>query len=346
MTADDPLLLDGSMGEGGGQVLRTALGLSLVTGRPFRMVRIRAGRSRPGLARQHRAAVRAAAEVGAAEVEGDAIGSTELTFRPSGLRGGRYRFTTEGAGSTSLVFQALLPALVHADQPTDLVLEGGTHNPFAPPFDFLHRAFAPLVRRLGPGLGLRLDRPGFYPAGGGRFRARVEPADRLDRLELVERGRLLDRRARAYVSELPRHIAERELSVAHAFLGLRPDRLEVVEVDDPRGPGNALVVDVESERVTEVFTGFGEKGLPAEEVAQRTCREVDAYLELGAPVGPHLADQLLVPLVVARGGRFRTAEPTSHARTNAEVLRSFLDVSVEFTERDDGTWDVVVPAWR
>lgn len=346
MTVDDALLLDGSMGEGGGQVLRTALGLSLVTGRPFRMVRIRAGRSRPGLARQHRTAVRAAAELGDAEIEGDVIGSTELTFRPSGLRPGRYRFTTDGAGSTTLVFQTLLPALLHAARPTELILEGGTHNPFAPPWDFLERAFAPLVRRLGPELRLALERPGFYPAGGGRLRAVVVPPDRFHRLELVERGPVLERRARAYVSDLPRHIAERELSMVHAFLDLRPDRLEVVEVEAPRGPGNALVVEVDSEHVTEVFTGFGKKGRPAEEVARRTCREVDAYLELGAPVGPHLADQLLVPLVVARGGRFRTGEPTSHARTNADVLRRFLDVQVDFTPEDDGIRDVHVPAWR
>lgn len=343
MTTDEPLFVDGSTGEGGGQVLRTALGLSLVTGRPFRMERIRAGRSRPGLARQHRTAVRAAARVGAAEVEGDALGSTELSFRPSGVRPGRYHFSTEGAGSTVLVLQTVLPALLEAGGTTELVLEGGTHNPFAPPFDFLERSFAPLVERLGPGLRLKLERPGFHPAGGGRFRAVIEPTERAGSLDLPERGAVVDRRARAYVSDLPRHIAERELSVAHAFLGLRPDALEVVEVDEPRGPGNALVIEVACENLTAVFTGFGEKGRPAEEVALATCREVDAYLDHGAPVGRHLADQLLVPLAVAGGGRFRTAEPSSHTRTNAEVIRRFLGVSVEHAEPGDGTWEIRVP---
>lgn len=343
MTTDEPLFIDGSSGEGGGQVLRTALGLSLVTGRSFRMERIRAGRSRPGLSRQHRTAVRAAARVGAAEVEGDELGSTELTFHPSTVRHGRYRFSTEGAGSTVLVLQAVLPALLEAGGTTELVLEGGTHNPFAPPFDFLERSFAPLVERLGPGLRLELERPGFHPGGGGRFRAEIEPTERAGSLELRERGPVLDRRARAYVSDLPRHIAERELSVVHAFLGLRPDALEVVEVEEPGGPGNALVVEVVCEHLTAMFTGFGKKGRPAEDVALATCREVDAYLDHGAPVGPHLADQLLVPLAVAGGGRFRTAEPSSHTRTNVEVIRSFLGVSVELTELGGGTWEIRVP---
>lgn len=344
MTTDQPLFVDGSTGEGGGQVLRTALGLSLVTGRPFRMERIRAGRARPGLARQHRTAVRAAARVGAAEVEGDALGSTELSFSPSTVEPGRYRFSTEGAGSTVLVLQAVLPALLEAGGTTELVLEGGTHNPFAPPFDFLERSCAPLVERLGPELRLELERPGFHPAGGGRFRAVIQPTEEPGSLELLERGAILDQRARAYVSDLPRHIAERELSVAHAFLSLRTDALEVMEVEEPRGPGNALVIEVACEHLTAVFTGFGEKGRPAEEVALATCREVDAYLEHGAPVGRHLADQLLVPLAVAGGGRFRTTEPSSHTRTNAEVIRRFLGVSVELTELDGGTWEIRVPA--
>lgn len=346
MATNEPLHVDGSTGEGGGQVLRTALGLSLVTGRPFRMSRIRAGRSRPGLARQHRTAVRAAARVGAAEVEGDALGSTELTFRPSGVEPGSYRFSTGGAGSAVLVFQALLPALLEARGTTELVLEGGTHNPFAPPFDFLERSFAPLVERLGPDLRLDLERPGFHPAGGGRFRAAIEPTERAGSLELLRRGAIVDRRARAYVSDLPRHIAERELSVVHAFLGFRSDALDVVEVDEPHGPGNALVVEVAFEQVTGVFTGFGKKGRPAEDVALATCREVDAYLDHGAPVGRHLADQLLVPLAVAGGGRFRTTVPSSHTRTNAEVIRRFLGLSVELTELEGGTWEIGVPGGR
>ena len=170
------LTINGSQGEGGGQILRTALAMSLVTGKPFRIVRIRAGRKKPGLLRQHLTAVQAAAQIGQATVEGAAIGSQELTFTPGEIRPGEYRFAVGTAGSATLVLQAVLPALLTAPGLSVLTLEGGTHNPFAPPFDFLHRSYLPLVNRMGPTVEARLERPGFYPAGGGKFVVTVEPA--------------------------------------------------------------------------------------------------------------------------------------------------------------------------
>ena len=184
------IIIDGSQGEGGGQIVRSSLALSLVTGKPVTIDRIRARRSRPGLMRQHLTAFQAAAQIGNADVEGDSIGSSKVTFQPHDLLPGDYSFNIGTAGSTMLVLQTVLPALMVADGPSTIVLEGGTHNPLAPPFDFLARAYAPLVERLGPRIRMRLERPGFYPAGGGRAVVTIEPARQLVPLNLMERGDL------------------------------------------------------------------------------------------------------------------------------------------------------------
>lgn len=336
------LQIDGSLGEGGGQVVRSSLALSLLTGRPFRLHDVRGGRDRPGLRRQHLAAVRAAAAVGGAEVDGDEPGSVEIVFRPGRLRPGKHSFDVGTAGSAVLVLQTILPPLLTADAPSSLTVEGGTHNPHAPPFDFLDQAFLPPLRRMGAEVDATLERPGFYPAGGGRLVADVRPVEGLDPLVLEERGRERERRATAIVSALPRHIAERELSIVHALLRLRSDALEVVEVpeEQARGPGNALMVSLAFEEVTGVFTGFGRKGVPAEEVAREACREADAWLEAGVPVGPRLADQLLVPMTAGGGGRFRTVEPTPHTRTQADLIRRFTGRGVAMEARSGDEWEV------
>jgi RNA 3'-terminal phosphate cyclase (ATP) len=204
------LTIDGSQGEGGGQVLRSSLALSLVTGRPFVIEKIRAARKKPGLMRQHLTAVLAAAEISGAEVEGAALGSRRLVFSPGPVRAGDYTFRIGTAGSATLVLQTVLPTLLVAEVDSNLTLEGGTHNPMAPPLDFLEKAYLPLVNRLGPHVEVHLVRPGFYPAGGGEFTVHVQPAPQLGRLELIERGQIIARRVRALVANLPRHIAERE----------------------------------------------------------------------------------------------------------------------------------------
>jgi RNA 3'-terminal phosphate cyclase (ATP) len=184
------LTIDGSQGEGGGQVLRSSLAMSLVTGRPFVIENIRAKRSKPGLMRQHLTAVNAATEVSHAEVTGAAIGSARLEFRPGKVESGNYGFSVGTAGSTTLVLQTVLPALLLAEGESNLILEGGTHNPFAPPLDFLTKSYLPLLNRMGPKVSVdRMSvRPGFYPAGGGRFAVRIQPARQLGRLEIMERG--------------------------------------------------------------------------------------------------------------------------------------------------------------
>jgi RNA 3'-terminal phosphate cyclase (ATP) len=326
--------IDGSVGEGGGQVLRTALSGALVTGLAFRMVNIRAGRPRPGLQAQHLAAVNAAAAVGHAELEGAASASPELVFQPRGVTPGEYAFAVGTAGSATLVLQTVLPALMTAGGPSALVLEGGTHNPLAPPFEFVALAFLPLLRRLGPDVKAKLDRHGFYPAGGGKLRVTIAPTARLTRLDLPERGAVLRCRATALVANLPAHVAERELKVLKRELALDARDLRIEEVKS-RGPGNVVLATVECAHVTEVFAGFGEPGVRAEAVAHGLAKEVRRYLDAAVPVGEHLADQLLLPLALAGGGSFVTLPLSSHARTNAEVLKWFLPVEVRTAPAGD-----------
>ena len=324
---EDLLAIDGSAGEGGGQILRTSLSLSLITGRPFRLFNIRAGRQRPGLQAQHLAAVHAAAAVGQAQVRGDAAGSREITFRPAAVMPGDYAFDVGTAGSTLLVLQTVLPPLLATLGPSSLLIEGGTHNPLAPPFEFIARTFLPLVERMGPRVQAKLDRHGFYPAGGGKIRVTIQPGPALTRLDLPERVEWRRRRAIALVANLPRHVAERELKVLKRGLGLEPRDLKIEE-GKARSPGNVAFVELESNELTEVFTSFGELGLPAETVAARLVESVGQFLEAGAPVGEHLADQLLLPMALAGGGSFFTAPLSSHARTNIEVLKLFLPVDI------------------
>ncbi len=323
--------IDGSKGEGGGQVLRTSLALSLVTGTPFQVVNIRAGRSKPGLLRQHLTAVKAAAEVGNAEVEGAELHSKELTFRPRGMAPGDYHFAVGTAGSATLVLQTVLPALLSASGPSTLVLEGGTHNPAAPPFDFLTKAYLPLVRRMGPGVEATLDKHGFFPAGGGKFEVMVQPAP-LKPLHLMERGSVVRRQATALIAQVPYDVAKRELETVGRKLGWGAEERRVEELKRSVGPGNVLSLEVESEHVTEVFTGFGERGVRAEVVAEAVAEEARAYLEAGVPMGHHLCDQLLLLLVLARGGSFRTLPLDGHAQTQLETFAHFLDVTVSLRE--------------
>ena len=334
------IALDGSQGEGGGQILRSALALSLVTGTPFRIDNIRAGRPRPGLMRQHLTAVEAAAAVGAAETSDAAVGSRSLTFSPTSVKAGEYTFSVGTAGSATLVLQTVLPSLLTADGPSSLVLEGGTHNPSSPPFDFLAKAFLPLVGRMGARVEAVLERPGFYPAGGGRFRITVAPTKALTPLDLQRRGALRAKRVRAVVASLPRAIGERELNRFAARTHWDSSAFSLEVVPNSVGPGNALIAEVESEYVTEVFTGFGEKQVRAETVANGCADEVLAYLATDAPVGSHLADQLVLLVALAGEGIFRTTTLTKHARTQLDVIPRFLSASISCTEEAGGTWRI------
>jgi len=335
------IVIDGSTGEGGGQILRSALALSILTRTAFRMERIRAGREKPGLLKQHLTAVRAAQEVSSADVTGAELGSRELTFKPRTVQGREARFDIGSAGSTTLVVQAVLPALMRATTASTLTIEGGTHNPHAPPFDFLARSYLPLLARMGAKVELTLERPGFYPAGGGAIRCHVEPSA-LGALELEERGPLVRRRAIAIVSGLPPAIAERELRVARDRLGLSRDEIEKQEVAEDRGPGNAFLVVHEFQNVTIVTSGFGDRGVRAEEVAEQAIGPALRFLETKAAVCEHLADQLLLPMAMGRGGIIATTEPSAHLTTQIDTLKLFLGGEVEVDTADEKTYTVTM----
>lgn len=324
--------LDGSVGEGGGQILRTALALSMCTGQSVALNRIRAKRAKPGLMRQHLTCVNAAAAVCAAKVDGAELGSQSLLFEPGEVRAGDYVFNVGSAGSCTLVLQTILPALMLASAPSRVSLSGGTHNPMAPPFHFLERCFVPLLRRLGADLDLELRRHGFYPAGGGEFSAHIRPsATGLKPFDLDERGPLQEEYAECLAPALPHAVATRELSAVGRALGWSAPQLRTPAVRQNEGPGNALMATLSYELVTEVATSFGEKGVSAEHVASALAKEVLAFRSSDGALGPHLADQWMLPLALAvakqgRAASFTCTEMTEHATTNIGVVERFLPV--------------------
>ena len=339
--------LDGSVGEGGGQILRTSLSLSMCTGQAFTLDRIRARRSKPGLMRQHLTCVQAAAKVSGATMRGAEPGSTTLVFEPGPVKAGDYEFSVGTAGSCTLVLQTLWPALMLAESQSRLKLGGGTHNPMAPPFHFLERCYAPLLRRLGAGSDLDLRRLGFYPAGGGEIDVSVHSAaETLQPFDLIERGRPIESYAECLAPALPGAVARRELDHLGRALGWEAEQLRTPPVRQNEGPGNALMATLAYENVSELFTQFGERGVSSDNVANALVKEVRAYEASTAALGPHLADQWALPLALAvwrRGGEatYTCTELTEHATTNFSVIERFLPVQF-VTLAITGGWSVTV----
>jgi RNA 3'-terminal phosphate cyclase (ATP) len=335
------LEIDGSYGEGGGQILRTSLALSLLTGKPFRIINIRARRKNHGLQRQHLTAVEAAAKISAAETKGATLGASEFEFVPSSIKPGKYEFTISTAGSTTLIFQTILPALMVADEPSEVSFEGGTHNPLAPPFDFLKKTFVPLINQMGPQIELTFDRYGFYPAGGGRWSATIKPSSKLNPQDFVERGSILQVLCKILTAKLPEDIAVRELAVLMQN-GISQEKFEMVRVDESNGPGNVVMIESASENVTELFTGFGEPGAKAEAVAEQALRQLEFYKASEVFAGEYLADQLLLPMALAGGGSFTTLRLSGHAITNMQTIQNFLECKFRFQEIKNNHVDVSV----
>jgi RNA 3'-terminal phosphate cyclase (ATP) len=324
--------IDGSLGEGGGQILRSSLSLSICTQQPFRIVNIRANRDKPGLMRQHLTAVKAAAEICEAVVTGAELGSRELTFRPGRLKGANYSFAIGTAGSSTLVLQTVLPPLLTATEASTVRISGGTHNRGSPPFDFLQRAFVPQLLRMGAQVELELRRYGFYPRGGGEIVAKIKPFTGLSALTLKERGERVRAYAEAYVAALPIQIAQRELETIGNGLNWSQDQLFLRGLSNDMGPGNAVTITIEHDHVTEVFTGFGERGVRSETVAGAAVDEARGYIASSAAVGEHLADQLLLPMALGQGGSFTTLAATEHLRSNAIVIERFTSKRVTITK--------------
>jgi len=324
------IFIDGSRGEGGGQVLRSALTLSILTGHPIRIDNIRTKRRKPGLAAQHLAAVRAVTAISRADVVGATLGSTTLQFRPGRVQPGRYRFDIGTAGSTSLVFQTIFLPLALADTRSSVTITGGTHVPWSPSFDYLDRQWLSMLRRMGFDATLTLEKAGFYPRGGGQIRAKIEPAGTLHHLELNERGKLLEVIGISATSNLPRHIAERQRQQVECRLTGRIPNLtiETVSMVSP-GRGTAMYLQAECENGGGSFTALGKRGLPAERVADEAVDQLETYLDKDAALDKYLADQLILPLVLATGlSTFSTAKITQLLLTNVEVVQAFLDVEI------------------
>lgn len=324
--------LDGSTGEGGGQILRTSLTLSMITGQAFRIRNIRANRHPAGLRRQHLSAVRAAAIACDATVSHAEVGSTSLEFSPGRVNGGVYDFDIGTACSTTLVLQTLIPALLFAEQPTVVTVTGGTHNPKAPPAEFLQQAYCRVLAGMGADIEINLERYGFYPAGGGSISAYVWPCKQLRRLDLLDRGGLRQAYAQAIAARLPAQVAQRQYATVRNLLGWDDGQLREVLSPPSASPGNALLLTVESEAVTEVFSAIGDRGVRAESVAREAALEARRYLASGAAVGEHLGDQVMLPMALAGGGAYTLDHVSQHAITNAEVITHFLPVTIGFEQ--------------
>ena len=325
------ITIDGSQGEGGGQILRSAVALAGVLGVPVRIERIRARRPKPGLQRQHLMAVQAAARACNGQIDGAELHSQRIVLHPQAPCAGELHVDIGSAGSTTLVAQTLLPILLAADGPSTAVIRGGTHNPLAPTVEFLGESLLPLLHGIGISATIALDRHGFYPAGGGCIRMQVQPGQASAPLRLLERGKNLGRHAEAIIANLPAHVASREaMALKHAL------HWSHAEVDEREvraaGPGNAFIARLRFANVVAVFSAIGDIKKRAEQVAGEVVHAITDYLAADAPVCEHVADQLLLPMALGAGGEFRAVAISEHTRTNAAIIDRFLPGAVAVDE--------------
>ncbi len=329
---DKLLTLDGSYGEGGGQILRSALSLAAISGTPVRLIHIRAGRKRPGLRPQHLTAVRAAAALCDARLEGDMLGSQTLTFVPrSAPRAGRYTFDVAeaaqggSAGAVALILQTVLLPLALADGSSEVTLRGGTAVPMSPPIPYLERVYLPVLAEMGVEARILRHRWGFYPRGGGEVVVRIEGGARLRPLHLTERGELKRIEGIAFVAGLPSHIPQRMCDRARAVLRGLGVPVKVVPTHvSARGVGAGIFLTAHYAQAAAGFVALGRRGLPSERVAEMACKPLMAHLRSGAVADPWLGDQLVLPFALAEGPSHITlSRVTRHLLTNVWVARQF-----------------------
>ena len=323
--------LDGSLGEGGGQVLRSALALSIVTGKDVSITNIRANRSQPGLRPQHLKAVQAACEISMGLCKGASLGSRFLEFRPQAVRPGRYRFDIGTAGSTSLVLQTIFLPLSQAKVGSSITITGGTHVPASPSFHYLDYHWLPFYRRLGFEGTLRMETAGFFPEGGGKIVATVRPVGDIAPVELIQRGELKQIRGLSAAANLDRRISERQRSQILRRLG---DRYPINDLRVTQLPaqnkGTMLLLLAEFEHSQACYFALGELGKPAERVADEAVNSLVAFLESDGAIDQFLADQILLPLAFAKGkSTLRTSRITNHLISNAATIKEFIPVKIE-----------------
>ncbi len=328
------ITIDGSYGEGGGQILRTTLSLSALLGIPVRIEAIRANRKKPGLMPQHLTAVKALQEICQARVEGVAIGSKELRFEPGRVNPGDYSFDVGTAGATSLIFQSLLLPLVLSGGESAVRLKGGTHVPWSPPFHYLSRVFLPVLARMGIRVEMDLRKWGWYPKGGGEIEARIKPVRHLMPLSLEEPWKADWIKVLCASSHLPGHIRERERRQVEERLSQKnlAAHYELIEGPSP-GQGNVVFIVAGGSPAEAGFSSLGQRGKRAEQVADESADSLLAFLESGTSVEEHLADQLVPFLALAEGfSEILAQRVSSHLKTNLWVVRQFFKVGIDLKE--------------
>lgn len=325
--------IDGNQGEGGGQILRSALTLSMLTRQPFHLVNIRARRTRPGLMPQHLKSIEAAVRVCGAEVRGAAQGSMQLTFTPGAVHPGKFRLDIGTAGAVTLVLQTVFLPLGLAGDSSTIAITGGTHVPWSPCFDYLNLLWLPCMARIGFNARIEMLQAGFYPQGGGEIQAQLQPAATPQPLELVERGALLRIRGISAVAGLDPEIARRQKLQALRRIEpfCRDVKIQTVELK-ARSKGTFLLLLAHFEHSQACYFGLGEQGKRAERVADEAVEALQAFLGTDGAVDQYLADQLVLPLSLAGGPSIlRTCRVTGHLLTQAEIVRNFLPVKITIT---------------
>ena len=339
MDKEEFLKIDGSYGEGGGQILRTSLSLSVLTNQPIEIFNIRAKRKNPGLQAQHLVAVLAAKKISQAEVFGDKIGSKVLKFKPKEIKPGKYEFDIGTAGSTTLVAQTILLPLAFAKHPSEILIIGGTHNPLAPPFHYFSEIFLPMIEKLGIKAEAKLEKYGFYPKGGGRIRLFIQPIKELKPENFLEKGKLLEISGLSVVANLPIEIAKRQKKAMLEFLKTSisiPEENIKVEQVKALSPGTFIFLKAKFENVLAGFSSLGERGKSAEKVGQEVAEQFLKYYYSYKALDPHLADQIILYLAIAKKPfAFTVSTLTNHLLTHIWLLEKFLNIKINIDRKEN-----------
>ena len=329
---EKPIEIDGSYGEGGGQILRTALALSAILRKPFTIHDIRSKRKNPGLQAQHLEAAEALAQITKAQTEGVKFGSKKITFIPQKILPGDYQFEVRTAGSITLLLQAILLPLCLAHGTSRVTLVGGTHVPWSPPFHYFSKVLLPTLELMGVSTEAAIEKWGFYPKGGGKIQLKINPIDELKPVSLIDRGLLKKIRGVSTISNLPKHVAERqkEQALKRIQRELKIDPEITILYDVPsNGPGSFLFLFAEYEKTLAGFSSLGSRGKPAEKVADEAVDSLKNYIESDSCIDPYLADQIVPFMALAKGNSsFTTKQITEHLLTNLWVIEHFLDVTI------------------
>lgn len=330
LEVDVAVRIDGSYGEGGGQILRTSIALSALLGKPVEIMNIRAKRANPGLQPQHLTGVKAAALLTNAEVLGAEKGSTRLHFNPQALKCGKYNIDIGTAGSISLVIQILTPILLYAPCPTEVAIVGGTDVAWAPPIDYMRHVFTKVLEKFGAHVTIELIKRGHYPKGGGEAVLKVQPVETLSAVHSPDFGQLVEIKGISHAVNLPPHVAERQAKAAREALEKLGYKAEVaVEArSDGLGPGSGVILWAVSDTGNVVGgDALGERGKPAETVGREAAEKLAATLTSGSSLDPHMADMAVVYMALAQGtSRMSTPEITTHLQTNIYIVEQYLPV--------------------